>query len=129
MYMKAIIVIVFMLSSFAVFSQEVLLFQISVFNSCSNRPVVEKKVVMYDGIQVIGGSYLGDDGIFTYSFDSLLSNSDSIYFIIETKDSLLRNNKVFINNISLIADNVIGSLTIRIIYFNIFTRDEYFKWC
>ncbi|PKP16168.1 MAG: hypothetical protein CVU06_15155 [Bacteroidetes bacterium HGW-Bacteroidetes-22] len=129
MYMKTKIVIIFMFFSFTVFSQDISVLKIAVFENGSNKPVIYKDAILYDGLKVLGDSFLNDNGICTFTFDSLFSNSDSVYFFIKTEDSLSYNIKVFINDLSLIDSNVFGNYSIKITYFNIFTQDEYIERC
>ena len=123
--MKARILIMFIFLSFTVFSQNVSMLKITVFEDDFNKPTAYKEAILYNGQKVLGNSFSDDNGIFTFIVDSLPFKSDSVYFIINTGDTFSNNTKIFINNLRLLESNKVGKHSIKITGFMCFTKEEY----
>lgn len=112
--MKARILIMFIFLSFTVFSQNISMLRITVFEDDFNKPTTYKEAILYNGLKVLDNSFSDENGTFIFIVDSLPFNSDSVYFLINTGDTLSNNTKIFINNLRLLESNKIGKHSIKI---------------
>lgn len=127
--MKARILIMFVFLSFTVFSQNISMLRITVFEDYFNKPTTYKEAILYKGLKVLDNSFSDENGTFMFIVDSLPFNSDSVYFLINTGDSLSSNTKIFINNLRLLESNKIGNYSIKITDFKLFTQEEFSAYC
>jgi len=127
--MKVRIFIMFVFLSFTVFSQNISMLRITVFEDYSNKPTTYKEAILYNGTKVLNNSFSDENGTFIFIIDSFPFNSDSVYFLINTGDTLSSNTKVFINNLGLLESNKIGNYSIKITDFKLFTQEEFSVYC
>ncbi len=123
--MKVRILIMFVFLSFNVFSQNITMLEIMVFEDCFNTPIKYKEAILYNSQKVLDHTFSPEDGTFTFIIDSLPFNSDSVYFLINTGDTLSSHTKIFINHLGLLENNKIGNYLVKITDFKRFTEEEF----
>ncbi len=127
--MKTLILSLLMLISFAVFSQNIYVLKIAVFDSYSNKPITYKEAILYNETNAVNCSFSDETGELSFVIDSIPINTDSIYFLIKTGDSLSGNTKIYVNNLNLLDSNEIGNYSVKITGFKLFTQKEYVNYC
>jgi hypothetical protein len=127
--MRTFIILSLILLSFAVYSQDIFMLNIAVFDNYSKKSIVFNEAVLYNSARVLDDSFIDEEGRLTFIVDTILSNTDSVYFLIKTGDSLSSNTMIFFNKLRLLEINEIGNYLIQIIDFKTFTHEQYFQYC
>jgi hypothetical protein len=92
------------------------------------QPLANKNLYLYNSNAKLSWSYSDEKGKASFLIDSIPLNSDAVYFLIKTEDSLSSNIKIFINELRLLENNRIGNYYIKITDFKLFSLEEYIKY-
>ncbi len=126
--MKELLFFIFTLTVFSVNAQNIYTLDVKIKDN-NGQPLSYTNLYLYNGNIELCWSFSDERGSASFFIDSLPLNSDSVYFLINTKDTLSRNTKIFINNLRLLEFNKIENYSIKIIGFRYSTIKEYEKYC